>query len=114
MSSKARWFRGIHEETVHHCRELVARGAVNQPVGWQLLVGAKNLLDDDVTARLDPQSLKPPEVFGWIEQAVHVIDPESRCRAARDEIEHEAMDLVEHDGVFHLSAASWFTSKKRR
>ena len=101
----------VHEQVVHDAGEFVAGRPVYGPVGWELFVRPENLFDHQVhrapagvgsrAAEIGRPRLQPPQVVAGREQAVDVIDPQPGRRAAREQLQHEPVHLVEDHGVFN-------------
>ncbi len=99
---------GIDEHAVHVVEKAIAGRAFDRPVFGQGFVGAEDLLDDEVE-RIVPHAthrvLQPAEIRGRIEQAIGMIQPQSRDPVLRDEPQDQPVGGVEDTGILHPEAA---------
>ena len=99
----------VDEETVHLYEKVVAGRSVNRPA-WQQLVEAQNLLDDHeerplVRAYIGPHGagagLDARQIVARVVESIDVIDAKAVHEPFAQQLEHEAVDTVEHGRIFH-------------
>jgi hypothetical protein len=83
----------VDQEADEQVRHLVAGGPIDRPVG-QRLVGAEDLLDEEVGRPADPAA-EPVEVGTGVAQAVDVVDAEPVDGAVGDQREDELVGRLE-------------------
>jgi hypothetical protein len=92
----------VHEEAVHAVQELVAGRAVDGPRLDELLVRREDLLHDRPDAA--GRGAEAAEVRLRLAEAVDVVQPEPVDRAAADQLEDQAVGLLEDACVLHAEA----------
>ena len=93
----------VDEQSADKVGELVAGRALDRPVLAQVLVAREDLLDHQIEW---PRGLlaQADAIALGIEQTVDVIDAQPVERPAADQLEHEAVGVVEHFRQLHAQA----------